>query len=92
MNKDQLVKKIAADMGGKLPEYAISEVVSKALNVISETVIAGDKVILLGFGTFTTSQIGEQVRGGFDGIDRVIPAHRRVLFRPVEAFKKALKK
>jgi len=50
MNKTELVDKIAEDAG--LEKKAAEQALKAALNAITDTVAAGDKVTLPGFGTF----------------------------------------
>lgn len=91
MNKNDLVRRVHAELGGKLPQLTINEVITRAFDNIMNTVIDGDEVMILGFGTFTSTNIAEQVRGNLNGIDVTIPAHRRPRFRPGRNFRQALK-
>ncbi len=50
MNKQQLIKKIAAD--AEVTQRQASVMLESTLNAIIETVAAGEKIQLLGFGTF----------------------------------------
>ena len=50
MNREELVKEIAKST--KLSQKAISEVLSATVESIQNTVKKGDKVTLVGFGTF----------------------------------------
>ena len=50
MNREELVKEIAKST--KLSQKSVSEVLSATVESIQNTVKKGDKVILVGFGTF----------------------------------------
>lgn len=50
MNREELVKEIAKST--KLSQKAVSEVLSATVESIQNTVKKGDKVTLVGFGTF----------------------------------------
>jgi DNA-binding protein HU-beta len=54
MNKADLVNSIAKQTG--LSKSKSSEVVDTFVSVVSESLSKGEKVTLVGFGTFTTSQ------------------------------------
>ena len=54
MNKADLVNEIAKETG--LTKTKSSEVVDTIVETISNTLKKGDKVTLVGFGTFTTSK------------------------------------
>ena len=54
MNKADLVNSLAERTG--LTKTKSNEVIDTLVSVISETLKDGDKVTLVGFGTFTTTQ------------------------------------
>ena len=54
MNKQELVRKIAEDT--KMAQKDAAAVLEAALSRIEETVAAGEKVQLVGFGTFERKQ------------------------------------
>jgi len=54
MNKADLVNSIAKQTG--LSKSKSSEVIDTFVSVVSESLSKGEKVTLVGFGTFTTSQ------------------------------------
>ena len=54
MNKQELVRKIADDT--KMTQKEAAAVLEAALSRIEETVAAGEKVQLVGFGTFERKQ------------------------------------
>lgn len=91
MNKVELVAAIAekADLSKKDAE--------KALNAVLESVVAalaaGDKVSLVGFGTFETRKRDErQGRNPATGANITIPASVQPAFKAGRAFKDAVAK
>ncbi|MEI7475312.1 MAG: HU family DNA-binding protein [bacterium] len=50
MNKEELVQKVAATTNSTQKEAA--EIITATVNAITEAVAAGEKVTLVGFGTF----------------------------------------
>lgn len=52
MNKGELVDAIAVRTKGLATKKAVDTVVSELLNVIMDTVVRGDRVTLVGFGSF----------------------------------------
>ena len=50
MNKSQLVEEIASKT--KLPAAEVGRVVDSFIDVVSRSVVRGEKVVLSGFGTF----------------------------------------
>ena len=53
MNKGDLIEKVAKECG--LSKTASDQVLNSILNAITGAVTAGDKVTLIGFGTFSVS-------------------------------------
>jgi DNA-binding protein HU-beta len=53
MNKGDLINKIAEDAG--LTKAQAAEALNAAINAVSDALKKGDKVTLIGFGTFSTS-------------------------------------
>lgn len=86
MNKNELAAAVAAKAGlsKKESEAAVNAVIS----TITETLKAGDKVVLVGFGTFET-----KVRAARTGINPAtkakitIPASKAVAFKAGKALK-----
>ena len=54
MNREELVKEIAKST--KLSQKSVSEVLSATVESIQNTVKKGDKVTLVGFGTFSVAE------------------------------------
>ena len=54
MNKTELVEKIAA--GADITKIDAKKALDAAVNAVKEALIAGDKVALIGFGTFSVSE------------------------------------
>jgi DNA-binding protein HU-beta len=54
MNKTELVEKIAA--GANITKVEAKKALEAAVGAVKEALIAGDKVSLIGFGTFSVSE------------------------------------
>lgn len=54
MNKTELIEKIAAGSG--LPKTDAKKALDATVAAIKEALIAGDKIALVGFGTFSVSE------------------------------------
>ncbi len=54
MNKTELVEKIAAGAG--ISKMDAKKALDAAVNAVKEALIAGDKVALIGFGTFSVNE------------------------------------
>jgi len=54
MNKTELVEKIAA--GAEISKVDAKKALDAAVAAVKEALIAGDKVALVGFGTFSVSE------------------------------------
>ena len=89
MNKTELVSLIAekADITKKDAEKTLVAV----LDSIEETLVKGDKVQLVGFGTFEVRERAARTgRNPQTGADITIPAARVPAFKPGKALKDAV--
>jgi DNA-binding protein HU-beta len=80
MNKADLVNSIAKQTG--LSKSKSNEVIDAFVSAVSESLANGEKVTLVGFGTFTTSQ--REARKGRNpktGAEIAIPAKTVARFR-----------
>lgn len=81
MNKADLVNSIAERTG--LTKTKSNEVINAITSAISESLTNGDKVTLVGFGTFTTSERNaRRGRNPKTGEAINIPAKRVARFKP----------
>jgi len=81
MNKGDLINKIAED--ANLSKAQSSEALSAVLNAIQGALKEGDKVSLIGFGTFSVSHRKErQGRNPQTGESITIAAKNLVKFKP----------
>ncbi|MEY3368407.1 MAG: hypothetical protein RI973_1562 [Bacteroidota bacterium] len=81
MNKGDLINKIAADAG--ITKAQASAAVNSVFDSIGESLKSGDKVTLIGFGTFSVSS--KEARTGRNpqtGATINIPARKSVKFKP----------
>lgn len=80
MNKTELVNAIAAKAG--LSKVDAKSALDAAVAAVSEALAAGDKVSLVGFGTF--SVVEKAARTGFNPLTKTsieIPARKAVKFK-----------
>jgi DNA-binding protein HU-beta len=91
MNKQDLVAEIARLLPN-VPKTKVSRAVSALLSTISEALSRGEKVTLLGFGTFYLGQ--RKAKKGVHPKTKqpiVIPAAAVVKFRPGKELKKGVR-
>ena len=80
MNKGDLIEKVAKECG--LSKTASDQVLNSILNAITGAVSVGDKVTLIGFGTFSVSaRAAREGRNPQTGDTIQIPARKIVKFK-----------
>ena len=80
MNKSQLVKRISNDTG--LSQATADKALQSVLNAITKTIQAGEKVLLVGFGTFSVAErSAREGRNPATGKKIKIPARKAVKFK-----------
>ena len=90
MNKGELIKKVVARIGGT--EKKTGATLDAILETITAAVASGDKVTLVGFGTFEARERQERKgRNPKTGELLTIPATVVPVFSPGKAFKDAIK-
>ena len=80
MNKTELVEKIAAGAG--LSKVDAKKALHAAVEAVKEALIAGDKVALVGFGTFSVNE-----RPAREGINPATKAKINIAAKKVAKFK-----
>lgn len=91
MKKVELVEKVAEKAG--LTKADADRAVKAVLDTIEEALVEGDKVPLVGFGTFSVSE--RKAREGHNpqtGAPVSIPARKAVAFKAGSALKEAVNK
>jgi DNA-binding protein HU-beta len=89
MNKAELVAAVAAKVD--LTKKDVDAVVGGLLEVIEESIVSGDKVTLVGFGTFEPRhRQGRMGRNPSTGEPISIPPARVPAFAPGKQFKSAV--
>ncbi len=89
MNKAELVAKMAeiAD----LPKVTAEKALNAFMEAVTEALKEGDKVTLVGFGTFSVSQRAERMgRNPRTGEQIKIPARKVVKFKPGSKLEEAI--
>lgn len=89
MNRQELIERIATSE--KLPKAQAARILETTLTAIKETVKAGDKLTLVGFGTFKLQERPARTgRNPSTGAEIKIPATKVPKFVPGTAFKTAV--
>ena len=89
MNKADLVSKIADKAG--ITKKAAADAVEAFTSSVTEAVASGDKVQLIGFGTFEVSERGARTgRNPQTGEEIKIPASKTMKFKAGKAVKDAV--
>ena len=90
MNKTDLIRKVSEKTGKSLKEAEAST--NAILSTIEETLAAGDKVQLVGFGTFETRKRSERNgRNPLTGEQITIPEGKVPAFKPGRILKESVK-
>ena len=91
MNKAELIAAVAEKSG--LSRKDSEKAVNAAFDTITETLVAGDKVQLVGFGAFEVKERGERTGRNPQTKETItIPASRVVSFKVGKALKDAVAK
>ena len=89
MNRQELVQKIAQQTGQT--QTAVSEVLNSFVSTVQDAVAAGDKVVLVGFGTFeVTDRAARTGRNPQTGASIKIKAAKVPKFRAGKGLKDAV--
>ena len=90
MNKGDLIEKVAQECD--LSKAAAEKALNSVLGAITDAVAAGDKVTLIGFGTFSVSKrAAREGRNPQTGKAMKIPAKKVVKFKPGSKLAEAAK-
>ena len=90
MNKDELVKEVAKK--SKLSQKATADVITAVLETVEKTVAKGNKVTLVGFGTFEPRKRAARTgRNPQTGAALKIPAKTIPVFSAGKKFKELVK-
>ena len=94
MTKNELISAIAENTG--LTKKDVSAVVDTLAGVVTDALVAGDKVTLPGLCTFETVEVKEKtgkiMLGEKRGQEYVVPAHRAPKIKVAKNIKEVLKK
>lgn len=89
MNKSELITAIAERT--EMTKKDTEKFVNAFVETVTEALVDGDKVQLVGFGTFDTTQIAERNgRNPKTEESIIIPAHNRPKFKAGKALKDAV--
>lgn len=80
MNKSQLINAVAEQTA--VPKNDVKKVFDALFDMAEKQLVDGDKVVISGFGVFTTAQVSERMGRNPRTGERVrIPSRRVVRFR-----------
>ena len=93
MNQKQLADRVAARMkDSKVKKVMVEKIVEEALNVMTDALVKGEKVRLVGFGNFLVRTRASRVgRNPQTGAQINIPQSKSPAFVPGINLKKAIK-
>lgn len=90
MNKKELVENVAREV--EITRVDAEKVLDAVLDAITETLVAGEKVSLVGFGTFETKyRAAREGRNPQTGETLQIPATVAPVFKPGKTLKERVK-
>lgn len=94
ITKRELVNKICVELDSGLTQSDVLEVIQKAVDIVTASLGAGDRVVLRNFGTFAVKEVKAKVgRNPKDPAKDVpIPARRVVKFKVGKTLKEAAAK
>ena len=86
MNRQELVNAIATNSG--VSKKDVDEVLKNFVTVVMDDVAAGNRVQLIGFGTFeSTTRAAREMRNPRTGEKSMYPESRNAKFKPSKVFK-----
>ena len=92
MNKTELVAKTQENIDINVSKKDLTTIVEGVIKSITDELIAGGRVQLVGFGTFEVSErAARKGRNPQTGIEIEIPASKAPKFKPGKALKDAVK-
>ena len=91
MNKTEMIAKVAKDAA--LTKDQASKAVNAVLDSMTEALAAGEKVQIIGFGTFSVKECAaKEARIPKTGEKKLVPATKRPKFTAGQALKDAVAK
>lgn len=93
MNRTEFIRKVVANTAeNKYTQKEIDEVLDAAKKVLTDAMIAGEKVSFVGFGTFEVAERAERIaRNPQSGEEITVPAHKVPKFKFGKAVREAVK-
>jgi len=89
MNKKEMVSKVADEMGITKKEAALC--VETVVGVVADSLNSGEKVSLVGFGSFEVVKRNERkCRNMQTGDEMIVPAKMAPRFRPAKGLKQSV--
>ena len=92
MNKTELIAKTQENIDIEVSKKDLATIVDGVIKTIQDAVVSGDRVQLVGFGTFeTTTRAARKGRNPATGQAISIPESKSPKFKPGKLFKDAVK-
>lgn len=92
MNKTELVKEIVNESSYNITQACAEDMINSFMSIVKREVAAGNKVQLIGFGTFESVERAERKgKNPKTGEEIIIPACTVPKFRAGQSFKDAVK-
>lgn len=92
MNKTELAKAIVAENSYNITQACAEEMINSFMGIVKQEVAAGNKVQLIGFGTFESAKRAERKgKNPKTGEEIIIPACTVPKFKPGKDFKQSVK-
>lgn len=91
ITKRELVNKICAELNSDLTQGDVLEVIQKTVELVTDALGSGDRVVLRNFGTFTVKEVKAKVGRNpkNPAKDVPIPARKVVKFKVGKTLKEA---
>ena len=92
MNKTELVAKTQENIDIEVSKKDLTTIIDGIIKTIQDAVISGDKVQLVGFGTFeTVERAARKARNPQTGEKMTVPAYKAPKFKASKTLKNAVK-
>lgn len=92
MNKTELIAKTQENIDIEVSKKDLTTIVDGIIKTIQDAVVSGERVQLVGFGTFeTTTRAAREGRNPATGQAISIPESKSPKFKPCKLFKEAVK-
>ncbi len=81
LTKRELVNQIYAERKGEIKQGDIQEIVQRSIDIISDTLAKGDRVVLRNFGTLLVKEVKAKVGRNPKDPDKDVPIPARMVVK-----------